>query len=443
MNSKKQNTISIDNIYNLDGRVPVLKAIPFGLQHVLAMFVSNLAPITIVAAAAQPALSQEQVGILLQNAMFIAGLGTLIQLYPIWKIGSRLPVVMGISFTFVTILCTIAANYGYPTMLGAVLVGGILEGTIGLFGGRLFRLIKPIVSACVVSGIGLSLFTVGVRSLGGGYANDFGSPSNLIIGVTTLIVCLLWSTFAKGYLKHLSVLAGLIVGYILSIFFGKIDFSTVMSGGIISFPHFLMFIPEFNIGAILSVFLIFLVSATETIGDTTALVSSGLNRQITTDEISGSLAVDGYVSAVSSLFGCSPITSFSQNVGLINMTKVVNRFTIMTGAVAMILGGLIPPIGNFFASLPQPVLGGCTIMMFGQILISGMQMIAACGFNQRNITIASVSLSLGVGLTAASEADIWQAFPKVVQDVFSGNVVAVVFIVAMVLSYILPENSQA
>ncbi|MCR5153941.1 MAG: purine permease, partial [Lachnospiraceae bacterium] len=249
MNPKKQNTSSIENIYRIDGRVPVSKAIPFGLQHVLAMFVSNLAPITIVAAAAQPALSQEQVGMLLQNAMFIAGLATLIQLYPIWKIGSRLPIVMGISFTFVTILCTIAANYGYPTMLGAVFVGGILEGTIGLFGRRLFGFIKPIVAACVVSGIGLSLFTVGVRSFGGGYADDFGSPANLIIGATTLIVCLIWSALAKGYLKQLSVLAGLIVGYVISIFLGKIDFSSIMSGGLISFPHFLMFIPKFNVGA--------------------------------------------------------------------------------------------------------------------------------------------------------------------------------------------------
>ncbi len=442
MRSEKQNSVTIDNIYRLDGRVPVLKAIPFGLQHVLAMFVSNLAPITIVAAASQPALSQEQIGMLLQNAMFIAGIATLIQLYPIWKIGSGLPVVMGISFTFVTILCTIAANYGYPTMLGAVFVGGILEGTIGLFGRRLFKFIKPIVAACVVSGIGLSLFTVGVRSFGGGYTDDFGSPGNLIIGTTTLIVCLMWSAFAKGYLKQLSVLAGLIVGYIISIFLGKVDFSTIMAGGLISFPHFLMFIPRFNIGAILSVFLIFLVSATETIGDTTALVSSGLNRQITADEISGSLAVDGYASTLSSLFGCPPITSFSQNVGLISMTKVVNRFTIMTGAAAMILAGLIPPIGNFFASLPQPVLGGCTIMMFGQILISGIQMIANCGFSQRNITIASVSLAFGAGLTSASEQAIWHAFPKVVQDVFGGNVVAVVFIIAMVLSYILPDAKE-
>lgn len=317
-----------------------------------------------------------------------------------------------------------------------------MEGTLGLFGRRLHKFIKPIVAASVVTGICLSLFTVGIRSFGGGYVDDFGSVTNLTIGSVTLAVCLIWSAVAKGYLKQLSVLAGLIAGYVLSIFLGKVDLSTILSGGFISLPHFLMFIPKFNIGAILSVCVIFLVSAAETIGDTSAMVSGGLNRTITEDEVSGSLAVDGYASALSSLFGCPPVTSFSQNVGLIAMTKVVNRFTIMTGAAAMILAGLIPPIGNFFASLPQAVLGGCTIMMFGQILLSGMQMIAACGFNQRNITITSLSLALGVGLTAASEQDIWRAFPPIVQDVFSGNVVAIIFVVAMILSYALPENME-
>ncbi len=435
-------SVSVENLYRLDGRVPVSKAIPFGIQHVLAMFVSNLAPITIVSAAAQPALTQEQIGMLLQNAMFVAGIATLVQLYPLWKIGSGLPIVMGISFTFVTILCTIAANYGYPTMLGAAFAGGILEGTLGLFGRKLFKLIKPIVSASVVTGIGLSLFTVGIRSFGGGYAADFGSPCNLLLGTVTLAVCIIWVSVVKGYLKQLSILAGLVTGYILALFLGKVDLSTILSGGLLSLPHMMMFIPKFNPGAILSVILIYMVSAAETIGDTSAMVSSGLDRRITEEEISGSLAVDGYFSSVSALFGCLPVTSFSQNVGLISMTKVVNRFTIMTGAVALILGGLVPPIGNFFASLPQPVLGGCTIMMFGQIFLSGIQMIASCGFTQRNILITALSIALGVGLTSASEPDIWCAFPQVIQDIFSGNIVAVVFAVAMVLSYVLPENME-
>ena len=439
---KENANCSISNIYKLDGRVPIGKAIPFGLQHILAMFVSNLAPITMIAGAAKVPVTGAELGMLLQNAMFAAGIATMIQLYPLWKIGSRLPVVMGVSFTFVTVLSTISANYGYPAVIGAVLIGGLFEGTLGLFAKYWRKIISPIVAASVVTAIGFSLFTVGATSFRAGYREDFGSVSNLLLGLITLATCLLWNMFAKGYLKQLSVLAGLIVGYIVAIFMGKVDLSMIMSGGIVALPHLLPIKPEFHAGAIMSACIIFLVSAAETIGDTSALVAGGLGREITGEEISGSLACDGYGSFISGLFGCPPVTSFSQNVGLIAMTKVVNRFTIMTGAVAMILAGLFPPIGNFFASLPQSVLGGCTIMMFGTILTSGMQMIANCGFSQRNITIVAMALSIGIGFTTTSESGIWAEFSPVVQSVFSANVVAVVFVVAIIMNLILPKNME-
>lgn len=417
-----------------------MKAIPFGLQHILAMFVANLTPITIIAGAG--GLEQAEIAILLQNAMFVAGIATLIQLYPLWKVGSGLPIVMGVSFTFVTVLCTVAANYGYSSVIGAVIVGGIIEGTLGLLAKYWKKIIAPIVAASVVTAIGFSLFTVGTRSFGGGYAEDFGSAENLILGTVTLMVCLLWNIKAKGYWKQLSVLAGLVVGYIVAIFMGKVDLSVIFSGGVVALPKFLPYMPEFHPGAIASVAIIFLVSAAETIGDTTAMVAGGLDREITTEEISGSLACDGYSSVFSAILGCPPVTSFSQNVGLIAMTKVVNRFTIMTGAVCMILAGLLPPIGNFFASLPESVLGGCTIMMFGTILTSGIEMIARAGFTQRNITIAALSLSVGIGFTAASEIEIWHIFPELLQAVFSANVVAVVFVVAIVLNLVLPKDME-
>lgn len=435
---KNAKNADIANIYRLDGQVPVMKAIPFGLQHILAMFVANLTPITLIAAAG--GLKQAEIAILLQNAMFVAGIATLIQLYPLWKVGSRLPIVMGVSFTFVTVLSTVAANYGYPAVVGAVMIGGIMEGTLGLLAKYWKKIISPIVAASVVTAIGFSLFTVGTRSFGGGYSEDFGSAQNLILGTITLLVCLVWNIMAKGYWKQLSVLVGLIVGYIVAIFMGKVDLSVIFSGGIVSFPKFLPYMPEFHPGAIVSVAIIFLVSAAETIGDTTAMVSGGLERDIITEEISGSLACDGYASVFSSLLGCPPVTSFSQNVGLIAMTKVVNRFTIMTGAVCMILAGLLPPVGNFFASLPDSVLGGCTIMMFGTILTSGIEMIAKAGFTQRNITIAALSLSVGIGFTAASETDIWHIFPQLLQSVFSANVVAVVFVMAIILNLVLPKD---
>lgn len=428
------------NLFQLDGRVPVLKAIPFGLQHILAMFVANLTPITLIGVAS--GLSQDQIAFLLQNAMFVAGIATLVQLYPVWKVGSKLPIVMGVSFTFVAILSYVGATYGYPSAIGAILVGGIFEGVLGLLAKYWKKIITPIVAASVVTSIGFSLFSVGTRSFGGGYTDSFGSAENLILGTVTLAACLLFNIFAKGYKKQLSVLFGLFVGYVLAIFMGKVDLSVIMSEGLIALPHLLPFKPEFHLGAIIGVAVIFLVSAAETIGDTSALVNSGLNREVSEKEISGSLACDGFCSSISSLFGCPPITSFSQNIGLINMTRVVNRFTIATGAICMILAGLLPPIGNFFATLPESVLGGCTIMMFGTILTSGIQMISKAGFNQRNVTIVALSLAVGIGFTSGTEADIWHIFPQIVQDVFAGNCVAVVFVVSIVLSLILPKDME-
>ncbi len=439
-NSKHSNA-SVANIYKLDGMVPVQNAIPFGLQHILAMFVSNIAPILIVGGAS--GLSEQNIAALIQSAMLIAGIGTLVQLFPIFhKIGSGLPIVMGISFTFVSILCFIGAQYGYGTIMGAVLIGGIMEGVLGLFAKYWLKLISPIVSASVVTAIGFSLLSVGATSFGGGSGSaDFGSAQNWILGTVTLLCCILFHIFAKSYYKQLSVLFGLIVGYILAIAMGMVDFSSLAGTSIIAIPHLMPFKMEFRLDAIVSVVLIFLVSATETIGDTSALASSGLNRYATEEETSGSIACDGFVSAISSLFGCLPITSFSQNVGLVAMTKVVNRFTIATGAIIMILAGIFPVFGALLSTLPEAVLGGCTIMMFGTIVVSGLQMISKCGFSQRNIVIAALSLSVGLGFTQCE--NLFAIFPQIIQTVFAQNCVAVVFIVAIVLNLILPKNMEA
>ena len=439
---------SIDNIYRLDGKVPVAKAIPFGLQHVLAMFVANVAPIILVAQVAVYngiAFTEIETARLIQNAMLIAGIGTLIQLYPIWRIGSKLPVVMGISFTFVSAMMVYAAQ-DYGIMIGGIIVGGCIEGVLGLTVKYWRRFVAPIVSACVVTTIGFSLLSVGINSYGASNAYDFGSWQNLLVGTITLVTCLVYQALAKGFWKQLYVLAGLVVGYIAAICFGMVDFaqigSTVSELGVVSFPQLLHFTPKFELGAIVSITLVFFVSAAETIGDTTAVCNGGLGRDITVRELSGSLACDGFISAVSGgVFGCSPITSFSQNVGLVAMTKVVNRFTIMFGAIALVLAGLFPPIGAFFSTLPECVLGGCTVMMFGAIIISGVTMLSQCGLDQRNTLIAATSLSIGIGVTLVS--GFFNHMPKLIGDIFAGNPVAGVFVVAMVLSLAMPKHVKA
>ena len=428
------------SIYSLDGRVPLIQAVPFGLQHVLAMFVANITPIIILANVA--GIDPEISAALIQNCMVIAGIGTLVQLYPIWRIGSRLPIVMGISFTFLSLAIVIATSHGMGTLMGAVIVGGLVEGCLGLFPKWWTRLISPIVAATVVTAIGFSLLPIGANSFAGGVgAADFGSVNNWIVGTVTLLTCLLTQVFARGFLRSLSVLVGLAVGYVLSVCMGLVDFSALQNVGVVAMPTILPFKPEFHIDAILAIVCVFLVSATETIGDTSALCSGALGRDVKTTEMGASVACDGFVSTIAGLFGCTPITSFSQNVGLAAISKVVNRFAIATGAAIMILGGLFPAIGTILTTIPQPVLGGCTIMMFGSILFAGFGMMAKTGFSQRNMIIAALSLSVGLGFTQCT--GMFNIFPKIVQTVFAENCVAVVFLLAVILNLVLPREVDA
>lgn len=430
---------SIENLYQLDGRVPLGKALPFGLQHVLAMFVSNITPIMILASVV--GLDSAISAALIQNCMVIAGIGTLVQLFPVWRIGSRLPIVMGISFTFLSLAISIAGAYGMGTLIGAVIVGGLVEGVLGLFVKYWIKLIPHVVSATVVTAIGFSLLPIGANSFAGGLgAPDFGSLNNWIVGSVTLLACLLCQVFAKGFLRSLSVLVGLIVGYILACFMGMVDFSGLSGLAVVSMPRLMPFTPEFNIGAILSVVAVYLVSATETIGDTSALCNGALNRDPETKEMGAAISCDGFVSSVSGLFGCTPITSFSQNVGLAAMSGVVNRFTIGIGALVMIIGGVFPVVGHALTTIPQAVLGGCTIMMFGSILYAGFGMMARTGFSQRNMVIVSLSLSVGLGFTQATE--MFKIFPEIVRTVFAENCVAVVFLLAVLLNLLLPKKEE-
>ena len=430
----------IKNLYQLDGRVPIGEAIPFGLQHVLAMFVSNITPIIILAnvVGIAPGVSAS----LIQNCMVIAGIGTLIQLYPIWRIGSRLPIVMGISFTFLSLSIGIATTQGMGVLMGAVIVGGLVEGVLGLFAVYWVKLVPHIVAATVVTAIGFSLLPIGANSFAGGQgAADFGSMDNWIVGSVTLVSCLVCQVFAKGFLRSLSVLVGLIIGYILAACMGMVNFYGITQQSIVSLPQFMPFKPEFNLGAILSIICVYLVSATETIGDTSALCNSALKRNPHKVEMGASISCDGFVSSVAGLFGCTPITSFSQNVGLAAMSGVVNRFTIATGACIMILGGIFPAVGYALTTIPQAVLGGCTLLMFGSILFAGFGMMARSGFSQRNMIISSLSLSVGLGFTQAS--DMFNLFPELVRTVFAENCVAVVFLLAVILNIFLPKEKEA
>ena len=349
---------------------------------------------------------------------------------------------MGLSFTFLA-ACLSTASQDYGIMVGGIIVGGIFEGILGLTAQYWRKIISPLLSSCVVIAIGLSILNVGVSSFGSSGRYPLGSWQNLLVATITLVSALVFHTTLKGIAKQLYVLLGMLVGYVVSIFFGMVDFGvmgeTIREMGVVAVPQLFAFKPQFQPGAILSFCLVFIVSAVETIGDTTATCTGGLGRDITPEEVSGSLCVDGFISTVSGgVFGCSPITSFSQNVGLISMTHVVNRFCIMFGALAMILGGLFPPIGAFFTTLPDCVLGGCTVIMFGSIMMAGIKMMIEAGLDNRNTLIAATSLCLGVGVTQVE--GFFDHLPAIIGEIFAGNMVAGVFVVGLIMEILLPKD---
>ena len=423
----------------MDAPIAFWRGIPFGLQHVMAMFVANLAPIFIVASAAN--MDAQQSATVIQAGLLVAGLGTCLQLYGAWLIGSRLPMVTGISFTYVAAAVAICADKGYGAVVGAVIVGGLLELVLGLTAKYWRRFVPPIVSAIVVTSIGFSLLTVGAESFGGGSgAEDFGSWQNLTLGLISLVACLAFQLLMKGTAKQLSVLFGLVVGYVVAIAMGKVDFSGFADLQIVSVPRIMPFKPEFD-------------PWRDHLSGTAVcrFLRGGAGRYRRIDQGGAEPLAHGegdgrrHCRRRFDLLGLRPVRmpaadQLRQNIGLVAMTKVVNRKVILSGGLILILASFVPAIAEVFNSMPQAVLGGCTIMMFGNIILSGFQMIAEAGFTQRNITIAALSLTIGIGFTQVS--DIFVHFPALFQQIFASNCIAVAFVVALILSLVLPSEEH-
>ncbi len=445
-----------ENLFSLDGRPPLKRAIPFGIQHVLAMFVANITPLLIVFG---------QIGILNTNlstqailgSLFMAGIGTIIQLL----IGARLPIVIGTSFTFVGIFITIGLSsgggeIGYYTILGSILVGGLIATFCCFFIKWWGRLIKPIVPCVVVFGIGLSLIQSGATQFLGGstilgnLSNGINSPVPyylyIIAALITLTSSILWQIFAKGVWKNLNIIFGIFIGYLFCLCIpNMIDFSALkvtQVQDIITYPH-LVDVTKFRFEPlpIILTTVCFLMAVVEGIGDTNALCAGGLNRKPSNREITGVLVVDGFNSFLCSFFGTLPLTTFSQNVGIVAQTKVTNRFTIFIGALFLILASLFPVIANFLCTIPDCVLGGTMVILFGSIAVVGMKMCSEIGFTDKNILILSLSICLGFGLTLASDFFTFLNVNKLnyVSDLLSNNVLNM-FVISFILSWILPEN---
>lgn len=424
------------SIYELEGRVPLKEAMPLGIQHVLAMFLGNVSPLIIICGLLNIPL--EMKSILIQNSMFISGVATLLQLYPVFKIGSGLPIVMGTSSGFIGTEKVIGMTYGYGAIMGASLIGAILEIILGFFIKPLKKFFPPIVTSLVIISIGISLLPVGVKYFGGGAGSeDFGSPKNLLVATIVVLVIIVLKQFSKGFLNISSVLIGIVVGYIVAIFLGMVDFTAVKEAAWISIPKPFVAGFEFRLDAIISMSIMYIATAVETIGNVSAITVGGLSRDPKDHELSGGVIADGVASAIASIFGVLPNTAFGQNAGLVAVTKVVNRFVIMTGAIFLILSGFIPKLSAIFSVMPQSVLGGAAVIMFSMILVSGLQSLMREGLDERNSLIVALSLGIGVGIGFVPE--VLAKLPEWVTQVFAHNSIIMTFVVATVLNIVLPK----
>ena len=428
---------------NPDATPPMGQAIPLGLQHVLAMFASNVTPAVIVAGAAGLAFGGAEQVYLIQMAMLFAGIATLFQTIGIGPIGARLPIMQGTSFAFVGVLAGVAATQGLSVALTACLIAGVIHFALGGVIQKIRFMFTPLVTGLVILAIGLYLIPVAIKYAAGGAADfqmaadSFGSLMHWTVALTVVVLSLVCKFLTKGLVSNAAILIGLLGGYIVAMAMGMVNFGGVAKAAWFQVPTVMPYGFEISIGAVIGVTLVSIVSAIETVGDTSATTKAGAGSDATDDEIAGATYADGLGTAVAAVFGGLPNTSFSQNVGIVGMTGIMSRHVVTIAGAILVVCGLIPKIGAAVASMPLPVLGGGVIVMFGMVAAAGMNMLTEVKMSRRNMIIISVSLAVGLGLNLVPSAV--QHLPGIWKTLAT-SAVAPTALLAVVLNLALPED---
>ena len=422
---------------------PMGQAAPLGLQHVLAMFASNVTPSIIVAGAAGLQFGGTEQVYLIQMAMLFAGIATLFQTIGFGPVGARLPIMQGTSFAFVGVLAGIAATQGLGVALTSCIIGGLIHFALGSVIANIRYLFPPLVTGLVILAIGLYLVPVGIKYAAGGAADfqmaaeSFGSLMHWTVALTVIVVALGFKFMTKGILSNAAILLGLIAGYLVAFMFGMVNFAAVGKASWVTGLQTLPYGFEFNLGAVIGVTLVSIVSAVETVGDTSATAKAGAGREATDEEISGATYADGLGTAVAGVFGGLPNTSFSQNVGIVGMTGIMSRHVVTIAGAIMVICGLVPKIGAIIASMPLPVLGGGVIVMFGMVAAAGLNVLSEIKMSRRNMIIIALSLSIGLGFNLVPSAV--QYLPGIWKTLATSAVAPTAFL-AIILNQILPEE---
>ncbi|MDT8879569.1 nucleobase:cation symporter-2 family protein [Halomonas saccharevitans] len=428
------------SIFDFHGRPPFVKALPLSLQHVLAMIAGVITPPIIIAGVVGATPGEKL--LLIQIAVLASGICTLFHLYGVWKFGARLPAIFGVGFAYVPTLIAVGGQFGIEGILGAQLIGGITMMVVGYFIQYIRHLFPPVVAGTVVLVIGLSLYDISIRYMAGSgnvNAPNFGEPLNWMVGIVTLLTVLVASQFGRGVVKLSAIIVGILVGYLLSLSLGMVSFEAVANASWIAVPEVMPFEMEFHTAAIVSMVVICVINSVQTIGDLSATSVAGMNRELKTKELTGGLLGNGLTTAASSFFGALPTSTFSQNVGIVAMTKVISRSVLAIAGVFMIAAGLSPKFGAIMTTIPYPVLGGATITVFGMITMTGIQLLIKDELSARNMTIVGLALALSLGISSVPSAI--EQFPAMLQNVIGGAPIVVAAITAFVLNIVLPKKS--
>ena len=446
-------------LFQWEGTPPVADTISLALQHLVAMIVGCVTPAIIIS----NVLGMENADriLLIQVSLVFSALSTLIQLFPIGKkggfrLGSGLPVILGISFAYLPSMQAIAeAGGNIATIAGAIIFGGVLAVLVGLFIKPIRKLFPPIITGTVVFTIGLSLYPTAINYMAGGTANTYelvvetkhltpalvyGSWQNWAVAVITLIAVLVLQNKGKGLVKLAAILLGLLIGYLVALICGMVDFSGVASAAWIQLPQFMHFGVEFRPDACIALGLLFVINSIQAIGDYTSTTMGGMNREPSDNELQGGIVCYGVSNMVSALFGCLPTATYSQNVGIVITNKVINRTVFATTSLFILLAGICPKFSAVLTTIPQCVLGGATVTVFSTIAMTGMKLITSENLSARNTTIVGLSAALGVGIAQASAS--MSQFPSEVTIIFGKSPVVIATIMAILLNIILPRDEK-
>lgn len=446
-------------LFIYDAKPSLRQVAPLGLQHLVAAIVGIVTPAMIIAQ--QCEFTPQDTTLLIQISLVVSALGTLLQIFPIFRIGSRLPVIMGISFAYLPTMQAIAsdwitANPDKPTaaisvILGAQICGGVAAFVVGLFIKQVRRFFPPLVTGTVIFTIGLSLYPTAIRYMAGGGSIEtnplFGTWYNWVIAAITLLIVVFFNYFTKGFCKLASILLGMIGGYLVALLFTVtglcplVSFQNVAGAAwfqVVEPMHFgIKFVPS----AIVSMVIMYVVNAVQAIGDFSSTTLGGMDRDPTDKELSGGIMANGIASIIGSLFGGLPTATYSQNVGIVTLTKVINRLVFTFAAVAMLIAGLLPKFSAILTTTPQCVIGGATLSVFASITMTGIRMIAGAGMSQRNFGVVGIAVSLGVGVTSVQGA--LSGFPSWVGSVFGSSSVVIATLAAIVLNMVLPKEDAS